>query len=71
MAKQKQAEEQYCIEQLKVRYGEDEISKSQIASDLNACEVPTKPGGTLSHKQVPRIITRVNNDKIDLHPHNG
>ena len=51
-------EEQYWIEYMKVRHEEDEISISQIARELNTCDVPTKRGGTWSHKQVSRILNR-------------
>ena len=50
--------EQYWIEYIKVRYHEDDISISQIARELNTCGVPTKRGGTWSHKQVSRVISR-------------
>jgi len=52
-------EEQYWIEYIKVRYHEDDISISQIARELNTCGVPTKRGGTWSHKQVSRILNRI------------
>jgi site-specific DNA recombinase len=51
-------EEQYWIEYTKVRHEEDGISISQVARELNTCEVPTKRNGTWSHKQVSRIIER-------------
>ena len=54
-------EEQKWIEYIKVRYHEDDISISQIARELNTCGVPTKRGGTWSHKQVSRIINRIEN----------
>ena len=38
--------------------GADEISISQIATELNTCGVPTKRGGTWWHKQVRRILDR-------------
>ena len=34
----------------------DGISISQIARELNTCEVPAKRGGKWSHKQVSRIV---------------
>ena len=57
MAKQKQAEE--CVLYVRVsttRQAEDGISISQIARELNACEVPAKRGGKWSHKQISRIL---------------
>ena len=54
-------EEQYWIEYMEVRHEEDGISISQIARELNTCEVPTKRGGSWSHKQVSRIIRRIKN----------
>ena len=50
--------EQYWIEYMKVRHEEDGISISQIARELNTCEVPAKRGGKWSHKQVSRLIQR-------------
>ena len=46
----------YWIEYMKVRHEEDGISISQIARELNTCEVPAKRGGNWFHKQVSRIL---------------
>ena len=51
--------EQCWIEYIKVRHHEDRISISQIARELNTCEVPTKRNGIWSHKRVSRILRRV------------
>jgi site-specific DNA recombinase len=51
--------EQYWIEYMKVRYHEDDCSVARIVRELNECEVPTKRGKKWSHKQVSRIINRI------------
>ena len=57
--------EQYWIEYMKVRHEDDGIPISQIARELNTCEVPAKRGEKWSHKTGLKVDSTLMKELID------